>query len=216
VLSAERVSGQVIIEGRAQPESRLRLVTPEGQADGGTAAADGAWAMPAPTAAGPQLYAVGEDLGGRVVRAEGAVVALPTGEPAAILRAGGGAVALGPPSTALRIAAVDYDGSGWAFISGQGAPGAAVRLQIDRAAPSDTHADASGRFMFTLKPTELSAGRHQLLIGSGAASASAAIAVSPAGPLSEAPFLATRAPGAWRIDWRTPGGGVQSSLILDP
>jgi len=216
VISAERISGEVIIEGKARPDSRVRLVTPEGQAFGGTAGADGAWAMPTSTAGGPQLYAVGEDLGGRVVRGEGAVLALPAGRPAALLRAGGGALALGAPSPSVQIGSVDYDASGWAFVSGLAAPGAAVQLQIDSEAPTDGKADSAGRYSFTLKPSDLGAGHHHLTVSSGASSATTDVAVSPAGPISDSPFQATREARDWRINWRTPGGGVQTSLILDP
>ena len=37
-----------------------------------------------------------------------------------------------------------------------------------------------------------------------------------AAPDLTVPFRAARSGAAWRIDWMTPGGGVQSSLILDP
>ena len=137
VLSAERTGdGAVLLSGRAEPNSRVRLQSPEGDAYGGTVGAGGDWSMPAPTPGGPRLYALGEDLGGRIVRGEGYVVALPkSGLPAALLRAGVGALALDGPATALRIGAVDYDAGGWAIVSGLARPATAVRLQVDGGAP---------------------------------------------------------------------------------
>jgi len=43
----------------------------------------------------------------------------------------------------------------------------------------------------------------------------AGVAVSAPAPISGLPFHATRLAGSWRIDWLTPGGGVQCTIILD-
>jgi len=217
VLFAQRVGDQVIIGGRAQPDSRLRLQTADGQAFGGTAGADGGWTMPAPAGTGPRLYAVGDDLGGRVVRAEGYVASLPSGRPAAILRAGSGSQILGAPPKALQLGAVDYDSDGFAYVSGVAPAGQALRLQIDEQAPISLKADAHGRYTLALKPAELVPGKHHLMVVSATQTAVADIAVSASGPISGSQYYQARRQGAaWRIDWRTPGGGGQTSLILDP
>ena len=216
ILSAQRNGDEVLIDGVAQAGSRLRLQSPDGEAFGATVGADGAWSMPAPAAAGPRLYAVGEDVGGRVLRADGVLAVLPSGRPAALLRAGVGALVLDRAMGAVRLGAVDYDAGGWAFVTGMASPGAAVRLRVDDAGPTMVKADARGRFDLELKPADLPPGAHSLQAVSGDQIATANIAVSAAGPISDAPFAAARQGAAWRIDWRTPGGGVQTSLILDP
>lgn len=216
VLSAQRVGDQVVIDGHADPDARLRLQAPQGQAFGGTAGADGGWSMPAPMNGAPAVYAVGEEQGDQILRAEGYVAAFPLGRPAALLRAGAGSLALGGPPQALAIGAVDYDQAGWAFVSGQAPVGASLRLQVDGAAPTEVKADAHGRFSLGFKPAELPPGAHRLLLMSPTRSATAAIVIAPAGPISGAAFQARREGAAWRVDWSTPGGGVQTSLILDP
>ena len=40
------------------------------------------------------------------------------------------------------------------------------------------------------------------------------IATSPAAPLVYGPVRADRTPMGWRIDWMTPGGGVQTTLLI--
>jgi hypothetical protein len=216
VLSAQRLGDQVMVTGRGQPNSRLRLQTPDGQAFGGTSGADGAWTMPAPAPDGPRLYAVAEEVGGRIVRAEGYLAALPSGRPAAILRAGLGAQALGAAANRLQFGAVDYDSAGWAYVSGMAPPLAILRLQIDGQPPLDLKADSEGRFSQPLKPAELAPGSHHLAVVSANQTAKADIAVSPTSPISGSPYQGRRQGAAWRIDWRTPGGGMQTSLILDP
>jgi hypothetical protein len=47
------------------------------------------------------------------------------------------------------------------------------------------------------------------------AHADATLTVSPADPLAGGPFRATPAAGGWRVDWLTPGGGVQSTVLFD-
>jgi hypothetical protein len=43
----------------------------------------------------------------------------------------------------------------------------------------------------------------------------AGFAISPAAPIGSAPFHAQRQGGGWRVDWVTPGGGPQTTLVLD-
>ena len=216
ILSAARgADGVVVLAGRAEPNSRVRLQTPEGAAFGGTVTAAGDWSMPMPPGTG--IYGLSEDLGGRIVQGEGYIVVLPQpGRPAALLRAGGGAVTLGLPPGGLSIAAADFDRGGGAVISGFASAGAALKLVVDgAAAPGEVKADQGGRF-FIGSPVMLRPGAHQVRVQGAAQAASADIAVGPPGPISGQPYRAVRQGGAWRVDWTTPGGGVQTSLILDP
>ena len=42
----------------------------------------------------------------------------------------------------------------------------------------------------------------------------ASATLSPALPLAHGPFRAARSATGWRIDWLTPGGGVQTTLLI--
>jgi len=216
IQSAQRIGDQVVISGTADAGGRLRLQAPEGDAFGGTTGADGTWAMPAPTDGRPRLYAVGEDLGGSILRADAVVAALPSGRPAALLRAGVGSLVLGPLGTAPQIEAVDYDAGGWAFVSVHGRPDEPLKLLVDGRPVADIKANSRGHFDQALKPADLSAGVHQLQLLSSSGAGEAQITVSPAPDLGGRPYLARRQGAAWRIDWKTPGGGVQTSVIPDP
>ena len=78
----------------------------------------------------------------------------------------------------------------------------------------DTHADAAGRFSVSLTHA-LTPGRHVMAAAEGDARAQTAFEASPPGPLPRAPFRASRQGQAWRIDWMTPGGGLQTTLLFD-
>ena len=44
----------------------------------------------------------------------------------------------------------------------------------------------------------------------------ATMAISlPIAPLGAAAVRSSRTPAGWRVDWAVPGGGVQSTLVLD-
>lgn len=208
--------GGVILSGQAEPNTRVRLLSPDGAANGGTVTGDGAWSMPTPPGGG--IYGLSEDLGGRIVQGEGYVVTLPApGRPGALLRAGGGATVLGGgEGGALRITAVDFDSAGGGVVSGFAPTGTGLRLAMDGATASgEVKADAHGRF-FISAPSPLKAGPHQIRVVGGGQMAVADIAVQPPAPISGQPFHAARQANGWRVDWMTPGGGRQTSLILDP
>ncbi len=214
--------GGVIVSGRAAPGVRVRLASPTGQAIGATADDSGAWSVALPSGDSVRLYGLAEDISGRLVQAEGYVALLPApGASAVLLRAGTGARAAHAASGALRIAAVDFD-SGAGVVSGEAKPNAPVRLTVDGVAGGEARADASGRFAVSvatmLKPGEsflLKPGAHALAVESGGASARARVSVSRPEPVKGGPFRARRVAEGWRIDWITPGGGVQSTLVLD-
>ncbi len=217
VKSALRTpDGGVILSGQAEPNTRVRLLAPDGAANGGTVTASGAWSMP--TAPGAGIFGISEDLGGRIVQGEGYVLTLPPpGRPGALLRAGGGATVLGGGEGGpLRITAADFDSAGGAMISGFAPAGTGLRLAVDGATASgEVKADARGRF-FIAAPSPLKPGAHQIRIQAAGQAVQADIAVGPPAPISGQPFRAVRQGGSWRVDWMTPGGGLQSSLIMDP
>jgi hypothetical protein len=217
VLGAQRAAdGSVVLSGRSGPQVRVRLSTPPptSTAYGATAGEGGGWSIATPAASDVRLYGVAEELVGRDVQGEGYVATLPAPGPAGVLlRAGGGAAVL-VGQGALKIAAVDYDSSGSAVVSGLARPGAAARLSIDGAAAGEARVNERGRFSINLA-SGLTAGDHEAVIQCGDQSASAKFTVGHPAPIVGLPYHGERTPAGWRIDWLTPGGGEQSTQIFD-
>ena len=165
---------------------------------------------PAPTV---RLFGLSMVEGGRTMQAEGYLAVTPGGA-AAQLRAGAAARVLASGG-APRILAVDFDRKGGTALSGTGAPGTQVSVRVDGVEKGRTQADGHGRFALALD-APLAAGDRQLELDDAGARAQARIAVSPASALSGGPFSAAVAPSGWRIDWMTPGGGVQTTLLIGP
>ena len=215
--SATPTAGGVMLAGVGQPDAMIRLASPDGSAIGAAAGHDGAWTLTAPGGDTIRLYSLSEDLGGRLLRARGYIALTPLpGPAAATLRPGSAVEPLGAPGGGLRIAAVDFDRSGAAVASGSARPQASVRLALDGADAGDDRADAAGRYTVTLAEA-LKPGRHVLTATSpGNAAVNAAFDAAPAAPITRPPFSAARQDGAWRLDWMTPGGGVQTTVMFDP
>jgi hypothetical protein len=217
VLGAQRAAdGGVILTGRSGPLVRVRLSSPPpiNAAYGATADARGDWAVAIPAATDGRLVGLAEELVGRDVQSEGYVAILPAPGPAgALLRGGGGAsVLLGP--SALRIAAVDYDGSGAAVVSGLARPGAPARLFVDGSAAGEARVTDRGRFSISVTVT-LKPGDHTARIDCADESDTVKFTVDPPRAISGLPYRGEHTPVGWRIDWLTPGGGEQTTLIFD-
>ncbi|MBA3812355.1 MAG: hypothetical protein H0X27_12065 [Caulobacteraceae bacterium] len=181
-----------------------------------TAQADGAGAWRAVLPASPvvRLFGLSMIEAGRPLQAQGYVAVTPEGS-AAQLRAGAGAVVMGAPTREPRILAVDFDRKGGTVVSGAGPPMAAPKLRIDGRERGDVRTDAAGRFSLALNEP-LAPGSHELEVGQGAPRDPVRAIVSPAESLTLAPFVAARTETGWRIDWMTPGGGVQTTLLIAP
>ena len=208
-------AGAVVVSGRSEPLVTVRLSSPGGEAHGSTADANGNWRVAASSSREVREFGLSEVIGDRVVQSEGYLAVIPGGRPAAVLlRAGTGSIALAPSDASLRLRAVDFDTGGGATVSGVAKAGASVHLILDGQGAGDAHADPAGRFVITAS-TLLKPGNHQLVVETPTAADQAGVAVSPPAPISGLPFHATRLASGWRIDWLTPGGGVQCTIILD-
>jgi hypothetical protein len=120
-----------------------------------------------------------------------------------------------PASLAQRgIAAVDYDASGAAMASGRVAPGDTVRLVLDGKDAGEDAADTAGVFNASLSQP-LASGPHVLTLAGQRIRASAGFDATRTSTLARPYYDAVRIDGAWRIDWQTPGGGVQSTILFD-
>ena len=211
VTAAQRIAGKSItLKGQADAGARVRLAAPTGDALFAVADAKGTWVIDLPDSGEVQLYGLSMIVAGRTVQSEGYVAVMPGGQ-IVRLRAGAGAVFLAGGSGRLRILAVDYDRNGGAMISGRASPGANLVLRVD-GLEAQGQADDQGRYSIAASQP-LSAQTHQILVG-GDGEATATIDAAKALPLDQAPMRALRTALGWRIDWVTPGGGMQTTLIL--
>jgi hypothetical protein len=205
--------GAVTLSGRALPSSPVQMITPKGIAIETRADGSGAWTAPLGPASEPQLYRLSEQAAGQTVEAEGYILVLPRVPTVALLRAGFGAeVAPGAVQAPMRILAVDYDMAGATVVSGRARAASPVRVLVDGQVAIEGAAGPDGRFSLTL-PKPLAPGRHQLQAQTPQATAESVIAVDPPALARGAPFQAQAQPSGWRVDWITPGGGVQTTLL---
>ena len=218
VTAADRQRSGVRLRGTASPGAAIHLASPDGSAISGTADRKGGWGLAAPAApAGgvPRLYSLSELLGGRLVRAVGYVAVLPgPGPAAAILRPAASASVPASAGGARGVTSIDYDASGQTMVSGRAWPGETVRVSVDGREAGEDRADAVGGFSASLSRT-LSPGPHVLSLTGQRLRASAAFEAVRTTRITSPPYDARRTDGSWRIDWVTPGGGVQSTVLLD-
>ncbi|MCE3288904.1 MAG: hypothetical protein K0R83_916 [Caulobacter sp.] len=212
--AAVQPGGAVLLTGQAAPGAAVRLGSPTGESFSATADAAGKWT--ARLAASPEVRLFGLSMApekDRQVQSQGYLAVLPDGR-AAQLRSGASAYVYGAASDAPRLLAIDFDRDGAAAVSGAARAGSGLSLRIDRTARGVGKADSQGRFHLAVE-RPLNAGALAFEIAGDSGEQSLAIPVSAAADLT-APYRAARAGAAWRIDWMTPGGGLQSTLILDP
>jgi hypothetical protein len=217
VTGAERAGDNgVVLIGQAEPEVRVRLASPDGGAYGSTADDKGHWSLALPPGADVRLFGLSEDISGRLVQGEGYIAVLPApGRPAVLLKAGGGASPLAP-GAALQLTSIDFDPAGSTVLAGEAKPGTVLRASVDGAAAGETHASPHGHFALVVSGA-LKPGVHQVQVQGAGVQAQAAVTISPpptafAGP----PYHGARVDGGWRVDWLTPGGGPQATVVLDP
>jgi len=209
---ARRTANGIALSGKGAPDSDLRLGSPTGEVVMGRADGFGQWNATVPNEPGVRLFGLSTIHDGRTVQAEGYVMVTEDGE-VALLRAGAGARRLAAESSSPRILAVDVDREGGAVVSGVAAPGAGLNVRVDRITRGGGRADDSGHFFISLTGL-LSTGNHDIQVAGEGGENAVSIATSPAAPLTYGPVRADRAPMGWRIDWMTPGGGVQTTLLI--
>jgi len=208
--------GSLSLIGRAMASSHVRLASPAGALAETVADGSGAWRAALGPASEPVLYGLSAEADGRRVQAEGYVAVLPNAPGAALLRAGAGAEPLDGGGPTPRIQAIDFDSGGAAVVSGRAAPSSPLRVLIDGMAAMDGAAGGDGRFSLTL-PKPLTQGERRIQVMSPKAVDGVLVQISLAQPLTaDGPYRATPTKAGWRIDWLTPGGGAQSTLLLAP
>jgi hypothetical protein len=205
--------GGVTVAGTAPVGGKVRLATPTGQAMFSTVDAHGRWAVALPPAAEARIFGVSASAGGRQTQAEGYLLVTPAGQ-AAMLRAGASALRIDP---ALRpgLRSIDFDRGGGVEVAAQVSPGATVILHLDGRQADERRADANGRYEVSLgSPTPIRPGAHQIEVRGDGFSDQVAVKVSPAGALAQGPLRSQLTSAGPRVDWMTPGGGVQSTLLI--
>jgi len=212
VVSAIRQEGSVLLSGEAEPLSSVRLGAPTGEALVGRADASGAWRLTARLAAEPRLYGLSMTMAGRTVQAQGYLMVPPDGS-AVLLRAGSGAEVLGRNSLSPRVLAIDYDNSGGAVVSGVGTPGAGLGVRVDRATRGEGKVGADGRFSISLDQP-LMAGAHTIQVAGEGGEQQVVVEVSPPATPTNGPVASALTATGWRVDWMTPGGGLQTTQLM--
>lgn len=211
-LAGARVEGgALLLEGAAAPGARVTLADAGGAAQA-TADAAGRWRLTLPLPGAPRLLAVSAALEDRIARGPGDLFLTPDGR-AAVLRAGGGAMTLAAGGPA-RVTAFDFDREGAAIVSGSAPAGAALSVRIDGRQAATGRAGADGRFSLT--PSQpIGRGTHRIEVVGDSFLAVAEVDATPETPAAGTAFQARALPQGMRVDWTTPGGGVQSTWILD-
>ncbi len=206
-------SGRILLVGRAPPTAHVRLASPQGQALFATSDRAGAWRLSLPASPETRLFGLSVIDASRPLQAQGYQAVTPGGT-VAELRAGAGARVLDAGGRRPRILALDFDRKGGAVISGFATAGSALGVRIDGVARGSARAGPDGRFTLAFDEP-LAPGPHRFEVVTAGGTSGVDAVVSAAGALTTGPFSAARAGEAWRIDWTTPGGGMQSTLLFD-
>ncbi|HEY5411567.1 MAG TPA: hypothetical protein VIJ94_12665, partial [Caulobacteraceae bacterium] len=214
LLQANRRAAGIRLSGDAVPGAAVRLASPDGSAITGAADRRGVWSLTTPASPSPRLYSLSETVGARLVRAIGYIAVLPAPGPAAAMLRPAAAAVLPPADPQRGIAAIDYDASGAAMASGRTAGGETIRLFLDGKDAGEDRADASGVFSAALSQT-LTPAAHLLSVAGERMHASAVFPAPRTTQVATPPYDSARMDGAWRLDWMTPGGGVQSTVLFD-
>lgn len=212
VMAVRSGRGGSALAGYAEPGARVLLIAPDGGRRSVTADRKGLWTIVVPPSSDLRLFGVAMTVAGRSVQAEGFLALTPEGR-LAQLRPGASAWVLAPASRRPLILSLDFDHDGAAMVSGVGTVGAEIGLRLDRTAAGGSMIDRSGRYSFALSRL-VGPGDHELEISGEGGEDVVAFAGARAEPF-EGLFRAVRLQTAWRIDWMTPGGGIQSTLLFD-
>jgi len=218
VTEVRATATEVAITGTASPGQQVRLGAPTGQAVFAATHAKGHWRIGLPPSDDTRIFGLSVKAQGRLVQGQGYLVIGPRGR-AALLRAGAGAVRLDPPQRPA-LDALDFDRDGAAVVSGIAGPSELVFVRVDGRPVGEGRSDARGHFSVALPEPQphtpaIRPGEHRIEVAGEGFSDTADVAVSPAAPLVDGPLRSQFTKGGLRVDWMTPGGGVQSTLLLD-
>ena len=205
-------SGDLVIEGRAGPDERVRVIQLDGTAHGVTADAEGGFAISVPGGTrADRLFNLSVDRSGQSVSSDGWLFSSGAApERAVMLRLGGASLPVGP---APLLAVVDMDGGGGVAVSGLADPGVTVAVEVDGERRGSVTAGPDGRWSLVLTST-LAQGPHQITASAGERRDSRDVVLVPQTP--SAALESASVDGAIRVAWILPGGGSQTTWILLP
>ncbi len=201
----------LVVSGRAAPKARVRLATPDGDARFSSADETGTWHLRLPAASEARLFGLSSVLGAQTVQAQGYLLVTPAGQ-GTLLRAGAGAHRFGPGRSGIL--AVDFDREGGALVSGIAGAGEGLTLRVDGRQPVEGRAGADGRFSMAMSQP-ISPGPHEVRVFGNRADWRESFDATPAAPVADGPFRVQPIARGLRVDWMPPGGGVQTTILLD-
>ncbi len=205
--------GGVMVSGAAAEGGQVRLASPAGQASFAPAGAHGRWTMVLPPATEPRIFGLSVTADGRQAQAEGYVLVTPAGQ-GALLRAGACAQRIDRGGR-LGLRTVDFDRGGGLEISAEVAPQATVIVRLDDRQVAEGKADATGRYQVSLGAAgPIRLGAHQIQVFGDGFSDRVAVQTTASAPLAQGPLRSQLTSAGLRVDWMTPGGGVQSTLLI--
>jgi hypothetical protein len=203
----------VELSGEAAPGGKVRLATPAGEAMFATADPRGRWTIALPPAAEPRIFGLSATSLGRSAQAQGYVLVTPDGQ-AALLRAGAAAQRINPPRR-MGLSAIDFDRGGGLLVTAAVPPKATVILEIDGRQAPPGRANDQGVYRASLgSPTPIRSGAHQVRVSGDGFADQTTVQVTPAAPLAQGPLRSQLTSAGLRVDWMTPGGGVQSTILV--
>ncbi|MGH6957601.1 MAG: hypothetical protein ACREEW_13130 [Caulobacteraceae bacterium] len=210
--AARQPGGRLELIGNADARSAVRLSSVAGAAQFTRADAHGEWRLSIAASPMPRLFGLAMSDKGRVVQAMGYLFVAPDGT-VARLRAGGGSQIVATTASVAALPALDYDNQFASVVSGRAAPGQTVSLAVDGVQRGQAAAGVSGRFVLPLNQP-LTAGPHEFDLATAGGETRLAADVDAPAKLGRALFAASRTPAGWRVDWVTPGGGEQTTLVF--
>lgn len=215
----ETLGASFVLSGEASQSARVGIQFIGSNATGqtmsqvlGTTADEkGAFRVEVPSGVTGGLYNLFNDDRGRQMHAEGRLF-VPVNQPAkaVVLRPGGASLPLGGNAAALATA--DYDSAGGLAVAGQVAPDTLVELTVDGIVIGQARSDAAGRYRLSaqIAPPGDTQVTLELNIAAGRDHASEVLPVSR--PIGQ--DRVTQLEQAWRVDWKLPGGGVQTTIVF--
>jgi len=207
-----RADGAVVLSGRAASGALVRLGVPGGEPLTVEADEQGNWSLALTRSDTARVFSLSMVVAEtRQVQSAGYIAVLPDAR-TVLLRPGAAALVLGVSSDAPRLLSIDFDEGGAATIAGAARPGSGLALRIDRSARAAGKADDQGLFHLVVE-NPITAGTHLFEVSGDSGEQLLTLPIARAETLGAA-YRAVRIGPHWRIDWMTPAGGLQSTLIL--
>ncbi len=212
--TVRRDASGVVLAGDGPAGGRVRLAQPSGQAVFAPVDSHGRWTVPLGPADEPRIFGLSVTAGGRTAQAEGYVLVTPEGQ-GAVLRAGASARRF-DAATRSGFSAIDFDGGGGLEVACTAPPGGTVIVTLDGRQAAEGRADEAGRYAVSLPAAgqpPVRPGAHVLQMQGDGFSDHVSVTIGPTAPLAQGPLRSQLTPAGLRLDWMTPGGGTQSTLL---